>query len=61
MRAKIPHAGHALVSIRVLLFYFIASGIADGIPCCLSDIVYPLLFVRKETELPMPERQEVAS
>ena len=59
---KFPHAGHVLVSTWASLFYFTAFGIADWlpllpfiflflflavwIPCCVSDIVYPLLFVR---------------
>jgi hypothetical protein len=61
---KFPHAGHVLVSTWASLFYFTAFGIADWIPllpfiflflflavwipCCVSDIVYPLLFVRGE-------------
>ncbi len=59
---KLPHAGHVLISTWASLFYFTAFGIADWIPllpliflflflavwipCCVSDIVYPLLFVR---------------
>jgi hypothetical protein len=73
---KIPHFGHVLVSTWASLFYFTAFGIADWIhllpyvflflflsvwiPCCTSDVIYPLLFVRKEPELPSPERQEIA-
>jgi hypothetical protein len=69
---KIPHFGHILVSTWASLFYLTAFGIADWIhllpyvflflflsvwiPCCTSDIVYPLLFVRKEPELSSPER-----
>jgi len=65
---RIPHFGHVLLSTWASLFYFTAFGIADWIPllpfiflflflavwipCCTSDIVYPLLFVRKEEELP---------
>jgi hypothetical protein len=65
---KMPHFGHVLLSTWASLFYFTAFGIADWIPllpfiflflflavwipCCTSDIVYPLLFVRKEKELP---------
>ena len=60
---KIPHAGHVLLSTWASLFYFTAFGTADWIgllpfvflflfvavwlPCCVSDIVYPLLFVRR--------------
>jgi len=74
---KIPHFGHVLLSTWASLFYFTAFGVADWIhllpyvflflflsvwiPCCMSDIVYPLLFVRKERDLPSPERQEIAS
>ena len=72
---KIPHFGHVLLSTWASLFYFTAFGIADWIhllpyvflflflsvwiPCCLSDIVYPLLFLRKEPESPSPVRQEI--
>ena len=61
---RIPHFGHVLLSTWASLFYFTAFGIADWIPllpfiflflflavwipCCTSDIVYPLLFVRKD-------------
>jgi len=74
---KIPHLGHVLLSTWASLFYIMAFGIADWIPllpfiflflflavwlpCCLSDIVYPLLFLGKEPELPSPERREIAS
>ncbi len=73
---KVPHFGHVLVSTWASLFYFTAFGIADWIrllplvflflflsvwiPCCLSDIVYPLLFVRKEPELVSSEARELA-
>jgi hypothetical protein len=74
---KIPHFGHVLLSTWASLFYFTAFGIADWIhllpyvflflflsvwiPCCTSDIIYPLLFVRKRPERPSPVRQEIAS
>jgi len=64
---RIPHLGHVLLSTWASLFYFMSFGIADWIPllpfiflflflavwvpCCASDIVYPLLFVRKGEEL----------
>ena len=73
---KIPHFGHVLVSTWASLFYFTAFGIADWIhllpyvflflflsvwiPCCASDIIYPLLFVRKKPEVPSPAGQQVA-
>ena len=60
---KFPHYGHVLLSTWASLFYFTAFGIAHWIPllhliflflflavwlpCCVSDIVFPLLFVRK--------------
>ena len=73
---KIPHFGHVLLSTWASLFYLMAFGEANWIPllpfiflilflavwlpCCMSDIVYPLLFVRKEPELSSPERREIA-
>jgi len=60
---KIPHTGHVLLSTWASLFYFTAFGTASWapllplifvflflavwLPCCLSDIVFPLLFIRK--------------
>lgn len=60
---KIPHLGHVLLSTWASLFYFTAFGTASWLPllplvfiflflavwlpCCLSDIAFPLLFVRK--------------
>jgi hypothetical protein len=60
---KVPHSGHVLLSTWASLFYFTAFGtanwipllplifvflfIAVWIPCCTSDIVFPLLFVRR--------------
>jgi hypothetical protein len=58
---RFPHAGHVLLSTWASLFDFTAFGVASWVPllpllllflflsvwvpCCLSDIVYPLLFV----------------
>ena len=47
--------------IPLLPFIFLFLFLAVWLPCCLSDIVYPLLFLRKEPELPSPERRETAS
>jgi len=63
---KFPHAGHVLLSTWASLFNFAAFGAANWIPllpfvflflflavwvpCCLSDIVYPLLFSSKDKE-----------
>jgi hypothetical protein len=63
---KFPHSGHVLLSTWASLFYFTAFGTASWlpvlpaififlfisvwIPCCLSDIVFPLLFVRVATQ-----------
>lgn len=63
-RTRFPHAGHVLLSTWASLFYLIAFGMGDWIalspfvflilflavwiPCCASDIVFPLLFVRKK-------------
>ncbi|MFC1993322.1 hypothetical protein ACFLV3_05920 [Chloroflexota bacterium] len=60
---RFSHTGHVLLSTWASLFNFTAFGVANWIPllpfififlflsvwipCCLSDIVYPLLFVRK--------------
>jgi hypothetical protein len=74
---KIPHFGHVLLSTWASSFYIMAFGKAEWIPllpfiflflflavwlpCCTSDIVYPLLFVRKEPKLSSPERRESTS
>jgi len=74
---KIPHFGHVLLSTWASLFYIVAFGTAEWIPllpliflflflavwlpCCLSDVIYPLLLLRKKTELSSSERQETAS
>jgi len=60
---KVPHSGHVLLSTWASLFYFTAFGTASWlpllpiifvflflavwIPCCMSDIVFPLLFIRQ--------------
>lgn len=60
---KFPHFGHVLLSTWASLFYFTAFSVAEWIPllhfiflflflavwlpCCVSDIVFPLLFARK--------------
>ncbi len=65
---KFPHYGHVLLSTWASLFYFTAFGIAHWIPllpfiflflffavwapCCLSDIIYPLLFTKKQVATP---------
>ncbi len=61
---KIPHFGHVLLSTWASLFYFTSFGTANWlpllpfvflflflavwIPCCLSDIAYPLLFIKEQ-------------
>jgi len=63
---KMPHYGHVLLSTWASLFYLIAHGQADWlpllpfifvilfvavcVPCCLSDIVFPLLFVDSKAD-----------
>jgi hypothetical protein len=63
---KLPHMGHVLLSTWASLFGFTAFGVADWIPllpfvfiylflavwlpCCVSDIVYPLLWVGNSHE-----------
>ncbi len=65
---KSPHFGHVLLSTWASLFYFTAFGIANWIPllpfiflflflavwapCCLSDIIFPLLFTKKQVATP---------
>jgi len=60
---KIPHLGHVFLSTWASLFYFIAFSVAHWLPllplvflflflavwlpCCISDIVFPLLFTRQ--------------
>ena len=62
---RFPHAGHVLLSTWASLFYFTAFMATDWIPllpliflflflavlipCCVSDIVYPLLFIREHS------------
>jgi len=74
---KFPHAGHVLISTWASLFYFTAFGIADWIPllpfiflflflavwipCCVSDIIYPLLFVRGKQNTGRRDAREVFS
>jgi hypothetical protein len=64
---KFPHWGHVFLSTWASLFYFTAFGsaywlpllpliflflfLAVWIPCCVSDIVFPLLFARKKLRL----------
>jgi len=47
--------------IPLLPFIFLILFLAVWIPCCLSDIVYPLLFLGKVPELHSPERRETSS
>jgi len=60
---KCPHAAHVLISTLASLFYLMAFGevdwlpmfplvfvvlfIAVWVPCCTSDIIFPLLFTRR--------------
>jgi len=63
---KLPHTGHMFLSTWASLFYLTAHGeaewlpllpvifvvlfVAVWLPCCLSDIIFPLLFVGKVDE-----------
>jgi len=74
---KMPHFGHVLLSTWASLLYFTSFGIADWIPllpfiflflflavlipCCTSDIIYPLLFVTQESKSSPPEKREISS
>jgi hypothetical protein len=69
---KIPHFGHVLLSTWASLFYLTSFGTANWIhllpfvflflffavwiPCCTSDIVYPLLFIKEEPELSLHDK-----
>ncbi len=64
---RLPHMGHVLLSTWASLFAFTAFGIADWIPllpfififlflavwlpCCVSDIIYPLFFAKSPREI----------
>ena len=64
-KTKLPHMGHVLLSTWASLFGFTAFGTADWLPllpiifvflflavwlpCCVSDIVFPLLWVKGES------------
>lgn len=68
---KFPHTGHVLLSTWASLFnitqhqiqmagwmlpfIFLFLFLAVWVPCCTSDIVYPLLFIKKERDL-TPEK-----
>ena len=68
---RFPHMGHVLLSTWASLFSFTAFGIANWIPllpfvflflflavwlpCCVSDIIYPLLWVREGQTAKLPE------
>jgi hypothetical protein len=59
-KTKVPHMGHVLLSTWASMFYFTAFGTAEWLPrlplififlflavwlpCCVSDIVFPMLF-----------------
>jgi hypothetical protein len=65
---RIPHSFHVLLSTWASSFYFLAFGTAEWmpllpfiflflflavwIPCCTSDIAYPLLFIKKARHEP---------
>ena len=60
---KCPHAAHVLISTLASLFYLLGFGVLDWlpmfplvfvllfiavwVPCCTSDIIFPLLFAKK--------------
>jgi hypothetical protein len=63
MQTKLPHLLHVFISVFASLFYllaytqisfikmifvFVIVFLGVIIPCCLSDIVFPLLFVKKK-------------
>lgn len=68
---RFPHAGHVLLSTWASLFGFTAFGVTDWLPlllpvfvflflavwfpCCLSDIIYPLIFAVRDKASPAGE------
>ena len=60
---RVPHSGHVMISTWASLFYLVSHGHANWlpllpimflllfvsvwVPCCFSDIIFPLLFVRE--------------
>lgn len=76
-KTKLPHTGHVLLSTWASLFHFTAFGTANWInialpvftflflavwiPCCVSDIVYPLLWPRKRITIEGPAKDETVS
>lgn len=64
---KVPHLGHVFLSTWASLLYFTAFGIARWLPlmpiiflflflavwlpCCVSDVLFPLLFTRQKLPL----------
>lgn len=66
--SKFPHASHVLLSTWASLFHMLMANdsvqaipyfgvfvflfLAVWLPCCFSDIVFPLLFVRDAKDLP---------
>jgi hypothetical protein len=64
---KFPHAGHVLISTWASLFHmmmavdnksavpyfgiFVFLFLAVWVPCCFSDIIFPLLFIRDKSVL----------
>jgi hypothetical protein len=64
IKTKIPHFFHVFLSVFASLFYILAYSpafsifylivvfiivfIAVLVPCCMSDIIFPLLFVKKK-------------
>ncbi|MFC1991769.1 hypothetical protein ACFLVC_03490 [Chloroflexota bacterium] len=63
---SLPHSGHVFLSTWASLFYFTAFGVAHWLPllpfvflflllavwlpCCVSDIIFPLLFTGKRLQ-----------
>jgi len=43
---------HSVVSISIIVGMFIVLFIAVWVPCCFSDIVFPMLFVKGTADLP---------
>jgi len=68
LATKVPHLGHVLLSTWASLFGLTAFGeanwlvlaplvfvflfLAVWIPCCVSDVIYPMLWGKEEPDLP---------
>jgi hypothetical protein len=45
---------HSEITMGIFLGIFLTLFIATWLPCCISDIIFPLLFVKSDLELVVP-------